>query len=172
MEKLFENKTRLSMKEYNIFIESYKKEFAFTDYLYIFFYIAYFGLCMIFAFKQGKIILSILLLAGLCAFLWFKIIRTNKLVEKNKKSQKVSGNFVNKYEFYKNYFKVENPEGKAQVLYLKLYRIVETNTHFYIYVSRQCAFIVSKSGFIEGKSDDFSKFIKKKVFTKYRNRMN
>ena len=172
MEKLFENKTKLSMKEYNIFIESYKKEYAITDFLYILFCVLYFGLCMIFAFRERKIILSFMLLAGLCVFLWFKIIRPNKLVEKTKKSQKVSGNFVNKYEFYKNYFNIENPEGEAQVLYLKLYRVVETNSHFYIYVSRECAFIVSKIGFTKGKSDEFSKFIKKKVFTKYKNRMN
>lgn len=172
MEKLFENKTKYSQKEYDIFIESYIKEYATSDNIYIFFYIAFFGFCMVYAFIEKEIILGIILLVGLIVYLWFKIIRPNQLVEKTKKSRKVSGNFVNKYEFYKNYFKVENPDGNAQVLYLKLYRVVETKSYFYIYISREYAFIVSKLGFTKGKSEDFSKFLKKKVFTRYKNRMN
>ena len=172
MEKLFENRTKFSQKEYDIFLESYKNEFEKSDYGYIVYYIVFFGLCMILAFMQGEIILGITLLVGLGIYLWFKIIRSNKLVEKAKKSQKVSGNFVNKYEFYKNYFKVENPEGKTQILYFKLYRVVETKLYFYIYISRQYAFIVSKLGFTEGNPENFSEFIKKKVHMRYKNRIN
>lgn len=172
MEILFENKTKYSKKEYDIFIESYKKEYAVSDYAYIIFYIVFFGFCMILAFKEKEFLLGIALLIGLGIYLWYKVIRSNRLVEKTKKSKKVGGQFVNSYEFYKNYFKVENIDGKAQVLYFKLYRVVETRDHFYIYISRQYAFIVSKSGFTKGSTEDFSKFIKKKVFTKYKNRIN
>lgn len=172
MEKLFENRTKFSQKEYDIFLESYKNEFEKSDYGYIVYYIVFFGFCMILAFMQGEIILGITLLVGLGIYLWFKIIRSNKLVEKTKKSQKVSGNFVNKYEFYKNYFKVENSEGKTQILYFKLYRVVETKSYFYIYISRQYAYIVSKLGFTEGNSENFSEFIKKKVHMRYKKRIN
>lgn len=172
MEILFENKTKYSKKEYDIFIESYKKEYAVSDYAYIIFYIVFFGFCMILAFMEKEFLLGIALLVGLGTYLWYKVIRSNRLVEKTKKSKKVAGKFVNNYEFYKNYFKVENIDGKAQVLYFKLYRVVETREYFYIYISRQYAFIVSKAGFTKGNQEEFSKFIKKKVFTKYKNRMN
>ena len=52
-----------------------------------------------------------------------------------------------------------------------MYKVVETNTHFYIYISRDYAFIISKKGFIDSKSEEFSKFIRKKAWGKYRNRM-
>lgn len=172
MEKLFENKTKYSQKEYDIFLESYRKEYEISDYAYILFYILFFGFCMVFAFKEKEILLGIALLIGLIVYLWYKIIRSNQLVEKTKKGHKVSGKFVNNYEFYKNFFKVENSDGKAQILYFKLYRVVETKEYFYIYISRQYAFIVSKFGFTQGTSEDFSKFIKKKVFAKYKNRIN
>ena len=172
MEKIFENKTKYSQKEYDIFLESYKKEYAKSDYAYIIFYILFFGFCMIWAFKIGEILLGIALLAGLGIYLWFKIIRPSILVDKTKKGPKLNGSFSNKYEFYKNFFKVENPEGKAQIYYFKLYRVVETKSYFYIYISRQYAFIVSKLGFTKGSSENFSKFIKKKIFTKYKNRIN
>lgn len=171
MEKLFENKTKYSQKEYDIFLKSYEEEYATSDKAYMTFYILFFGLCMILAFKEREIILAISLLIGLGIYLWYKIIRPFKAVEKDKKSQKLSGSFINKYEFFKNYFRVENPEGEAQIFYFKLYRVVETKSYFYIYISRQYAFIVSKLGFTEGKSEDFSKFIKKKVFSRYKNRI-
>lgn len=171
MEKRFENKTKYSQKEYDIFLESYKNEYATSENAYIVVYTTFFGFCMILAFIEKEFLLGIALLIGLLIYLWYKVIRPNKLVEKTKKSQKVSGSFVNNYDFYQNYFKVENSEGKAQILYFKLYRVVETKDYFYIYVSRQYAFIVSKAGFTKGNKEDFSKFIKKKVFTKYKNRM-
>ena len=172
MEKLFENKTKYSQKEYDIFLESYKKEYATSDYAYIIFNIVFFGFCMILAFIERELFLAIALLVGIIIYLWFRIIRQNIIVEKTKKSKKVSGNFVNNYDFYKNYFNVKNIDGKAQILYFKLYRVVETKDCFYIYISRQYAYIVSKNGFTKGTPEEFSKFIKKKVYTKYKNRIN
>lgn len=171
MEELFENKTKYSQKEYDIFLKSYQQEYATSDNAYTLFNIIFFGFCMILAFKENEIILGVALLLGLLVYLWYKIIRPARNVEKDKKSNKVSGKFLNTYKFYKNYFKVENPDGSAQILYFKLYRVTETKTHFYIYISREYAFIVLKSGFTKGTSEEFSKFIKKKVFTKYKNRM-
>ena len=172
MEKLFENKTKYTNKEYTAFLKSYKEEFAKTEIAYILFNIIFFGMCMIFSFKENEKILAFSLLIGLLVYIWFKIIRPVKAVKKDQESHKFSGHFVNNYEFYKNYFSVENIDGKAQIIYLKLYRIVETNSYFYIYISREYAFIVSKLGFTKGTSEEFSKFIKKKVFTKYKNRIN
>ena len=170
---IFENKTRYSQKDYDIFLESYKKEYSTSEYAYTLFYILFFGLCMVLAFMKKDYLLGIGIIVGLGIYLWYKIIRPNQLVNKTRNSQELSGNFVNNYEFYKNYFKVENSEGKAQALYLKLYRVVETKEYFYIYISRQYAYIISKSGFTKGDKDEFSKFIRKKVFiTRYRRRTN
>lgn len=172
MEKLFENKTKYTQKEYNLFTESYQKEYAKSDYSFMMFNFIFFGICMIIAVIEKEFILALGLIIYLLVYFWFKVIRPIKAVEKDKKSHKMSGNFVNNYEFYKNYFKVENVDGKAQILYFKLYRVVENRTDFYIYISREYAFIVSKFGFTKGTSEEFSKFIKKKMFTKYKNRMN
>ena len=171
MEKLYENKTKYTDKEYNAFLKSYKEEFSKSDILYMLFNIFFFGMCMLFAFKEDEKVLGITLLIGILAYIWFKIIRPMKSVKKDQKSHKVSGHFINNYEFYKNYFKVENSEGKTQIAYFKLYRVVETKAYYYIYISREYAFIVSKLGFTKGNPEEFSKFIKTKVFTKYKNRI-
>ena len=171
MEKLFENRTKYTQKEYNLFTESYKQEYAKSDLSFMMFNFIFFGICMIIAFTQKEFILAFGLIIYLLLFFWIKIIRPAKEVEKDKKSHKMSGSFINNYEFYKNSFRVENVDGKVKILYLKLYRVVETKTNFYIYISREYAFIVSKFGFTKGNSDEFSSFIKKKMFTKYKNRM-
>lgn len=168
MEKLFENKTKYSQKDYDIFIEAYKNEFAKSDYVFILFNIVFFGLCMILAFREKEIFLGLAILIGLGLYLWFRIIRQNLIVEKTKKSQKVLGDFENNYEFYKNYFKVKNKDGEAQIFYLNLYRTIETKEFFYIFISRQYAFIISKQGFIKGTAEEFASFIKKKMPIKYK----
>ena len=65
MEILFENKTKYSKKEYDIFLESYMKEYAASDYAYSIFNIVFFGLCMIFAFLEKELFLGVALLIGL-----------------------------------------------------------------------------------------------------------
>lgn len=171
MEELFENKTKYSQKEYDLFLNSYKEEFKTSETIYMLLYVIFFAICSIFALRENEIVLGIVLIVGLIFYLWYKIIRPQTNVNKDKKSQKVSGKFVNTYKFYNNYFKIQNPDGKAQIYYLKLYRVVENKTHFYIYISREYAFIVSKIGFTKGSAEEFSKFIRKKVFTRYKNRI-
>lgn len=171
MEELFINKTKITEKEYDIFLKSYQEEYTSSETLYLLFNTIFFGICMILAFREGETILGIIILLGLLVYLWFKIIRPTQRVQKDKKSKKVSGKFINTYKFYKNFLRVENPDGNAQIYYIKLYRVVETETHFYIYLSREYAFIVSKEGFTKGNSEEFAKFLKKKTFNKYKNRI-
>ena len=171
MEELFENKTKYSQEEYEKFLKSYEEEYATSENAYMLFNILFFGFCMILAFRNNEILLGIALLIGLLIYIWFKFIRTAKRNKKDRKSSKLSGNFINTYKFHKNQFSVDNPEGKAQIFYFKLYRVVETNTNYYIYISRDMAFIMSKDSFTKGNSLEFSQFIKKKMFTKYKNRI-
>ena len=171
MEVLFENKTRFSEKTYNIFLKAYREEYALSDNLYMLFNLGFFGLCMIMAFIEKEIILGLLLLVGLGVYLWYKIIRPAVKEQKTRSSSKIKGNFMNTYKFYKNYFDVSNPEGEARTQYSKMYKVVETKEYYYIYISRENAFIVSKIGFSKGTAIDFSKFIKKKAFGKYKKRI-
>ena len=48
--------------------------------------------------------------------------------------------------------------------------MVETNEYYYIYLNREYAFIMSKIGFEKGNNIEFSEFMKKKIFTKYKNK--
>lgn len=171
MEELFENKTKYSEKLYNIFLQEYKKEYAFSDNAFMIFNFVFFGICMILAFKENEIILGVAILIGLLIYFWFKLIRPATREKKTRKSPMLKGNFTNTYKFYNKYFEVENPQGKATTYYIKIYKIVETKEYYYIYISREYAFIVSKIGFTKGNALEFTEFMKKKLFTKYKNRI-
>lgn len=171
MEFLFENKTKYSEKLYNSFIKDYAKEYSKSDRFFVFYNVLFFSLCSYIAFNEKQIVLGICVLIGTILFLGYNIAKPYIKKKKNKKSDKVSGNFVNSYKFGQNYFEVNNPEGNAKVSYLKIYRVIETKDYFYIFLTKEDAFIVAKIGFTKGNVLDFSSFIQKKTRFKYRNRI-
>ncbi len=171
MEELFKNETKYTKEEYDIFLKEHQKEYSMSETAYMLFNIIFFGMCMIFAFRNNEPLLGAILLIGLLIYLWYKFIRPKKELDKTLESEKLSGDFINHYIFYKKFFKVDNKEGNAQIFYYKLYRVIETQENYYMYISRDYAFILSKSGFTKGDANEFSKFIKKKMLTKYRNRI-
>ena len=168
---LFENKTKYTEDLYNIFLKEYKKEYASSENLFTGFNFFFFGICMFFAFKENELILAFAILIGLIIYFWYKFIRPATREIKTRKNPMLKDNFINTYKFYERYFDVENPKGKARTYYLKVYRITETQDYYYIYISREYAFIVSKTEFTEGNNIEFTTFIKKKLLGKYRNRM-
>jgi hypothetical protein len=171
MEELFKNKTKYTEKEYQRFLQSYQKEYALTDTLYILFYIGFFTFCLVLAIINKEFLLSGILFVGLLIYIWYKFIRTKKKIQKEKSSKKIQKEYITTFNFYKKLFRVKNQDGEAKIFYFKIYKVVETKTHFYIYISRDYAFIVSKKGFINSTPEEFSEFIKKKTFGKYKNRM-
>ena len=68
-------------------------------------------------------------------------------------------------------WKTPKEKHKLYILsYIEWYEVSYNGSKAYI--SRDYAFIVSKLGFTKGTSQEFSAFIKKKVFTKYKDRRN
>lgn len=171
MEELFENETKFSQKEYDIFLNVHKKEYEFSESAYMLYIIVFFILCIWLSFLGKKVLLGIGLCICFMIYLWYKIVRPALNVKKEKEKFKIEGTILNNYKFYKNYFRVESSGKQANILYLKIYRIVETKECYYIYISKENAFIISKDGFIKGNQTEFTKFLKKKVFYKYKIRM-
>lgn len=171
MKELFINKTKCTEKEYNRFLKSYEKEYAVSELVRSLLYIAFWILCLVLAILNKEYILTLILILGLSLYIWYKFIRPMKKVEKQKNSKKIINEYINTYKFYKHYFTAENEEGHSQIMYIKIYKVIETETHFYIYISREYAFIVAKSGFKDNTNNEFKDFIKKKAFGKYKSQI-
>ncbi len=98
----------------------------------------------------------------------YRNIHPKKLEKEQRK--KIKQPIKNKYNFYNHYFETYNAEGNSTTFYFKIYKIIETNDSYYIYVNREFAFMVSKKGFVKGDVKSFTKFLKKKRRFKYRDR--
>ena len=163
-EILFKNVTKYNTKNYNQFIEFHNKKYSFSNNFYIIIMTILLVYCIILNIKQKNIpliLLFIVLLAGLLLWkIYFPIKRYQK-THKNLTKIKESG-FT--FSFYDLYFLID----KKTIYYFKLYKVFETKDYFYLYINPDYAMLVSKKGFEIGTAEDFSKFIKKKCFFKYR----
>ena len=166
MKEIFINKTKCSKKEYNMFIKSHQQQYGLKEDLYTLIYVIFFISFIIYSLKNSIYFAVIMLIIVLILFLAYRIIYPNIVVKKELKSKKIIQEQVNTYNFYKYYFKVENNQGKSNIMYFKIFKVLENKTHIYLYLTNTRAFVVS--GFEKGTSEDFSKFLRKRVWFRYK----
>ena len=74
------------------------------------------------------------------------------------KTNKVLQNTIVTYEFFDTYFTVTDEYGNSRLDYKKLHKIIETKTNFYLMISKNQGFLLSKESFPQGL-DDFLRSI-------------
>lgn len=75
--------------------------------------------------------------------------RAAKIFEQNKVCQET----VCKYSFYDDHLVAETENGTENIPYAKLYKIIETDTNFYLMYSKIQGLILTRSNFPDGLSD-------------------
>lgn len=167
MKELFKNKTKCTQKEYDKFLELQIEEFGVSELIKQLLWIAFFIFCIVLSIISKEYILLFISLLGVLIYIWFEYIRPTRTI----KQQKLIEEFTNTYKFYKTYFTIKSHMGVSKIFYFKIYRVIETNTHFYIYISRENAALVSKKGFIDSTPEEFKKFIHKRTMLKYKTKL-
>ncbi len=168
MEKLFENKTEYNQDVYLEFLRFHSKKYNFGYYAYTVLWAFLFLLCIIICFDTNMRIQGVLITIMLIAFLAYRIIYPQITVKKELSSEKITSKNVNTFEFYDKDIKIINQNGSFIYKYFSFRRVFETDTYFYLYVTKENAFIISKKAFSLGTAEDFSKFIKSKCKLKYK----
>lgn len=72
-------------------------------------------------------------------------IFASKRVKKNYESYKMIHGNTFSYAFYEDYMESDGEKGKSKIQYCDLYKIVETKTNIYLFISSGQAFFVVKS---------------------------
>ena len=90
------------------------------------------------------------------------------IISKELQSEKVSDNNTNTFSFYDKNFNIENKNGKFTYRYFMLRKVFSTPNYFYLYVTKENAFLISKSAFSLGDEKSFDAFIKSKCSLKYK----
>jgi len=168
MEELFKNKTKCSKKEYNMFVKAHQKEYGLQEKIYTIIYAIFFIFFIIYFLSSSIYIASIILTIITVVFLAYRILHPNIVMKRELKSKKIQNEEVNTFTFYKYFFRIKNKQKHSNMSYFKIYKVLENKTHFYIYINSKRAFVLSKQGFIKGNVEDFSKFLRKRVWFKYK----
>lgn len=166
MKILFKNITEYNRDNYNQFIKFHQEKFG-TKTLIKFGII---GLCLIYILIANLInknwrFVGIFFLIGVVVYGLSKLIITTQTQE-NKNNIKNKKKFT--FFFYENYIKVKCGRKFRRIMYFELYKIFQTNEHFFLYTDEDHSLILSKDGFEIGTPKSFDMFIRKKCPLKYK----
>lgn len=81
--------------------------------------------------------------------------RARKLYQQSK----VTKGVVNEYDFFDEYFVNRNINGQGTMAYDKLFKVIETRTHFYLMLSKVQGYTIAKA---EAPAN-FTEFMQKKI---------
>ncbi len=166
--KLFVNKTTYTTDTYVEFLKFHNKKYNLSYIAYTVIWIMLFIFCIIIAFGSEMRLQGVSITMILVVFIIYRILRPKMIVNREMKSEKVSDNNTNTFVFYRNQIEISNNNGKFNYKYMNFRKVFETKDFFYLYVTRENAFLVSKNTFSLGNSKDFSNFIKDKCRFKYK----
>lgn len=166
--KLFVNKTVYTKENYIEFLEFHNKKYNFSYMAYSIIWTIIFLFCIIVAFGSELRLQGVLITIILICFVSYRIIRPKLIVQREMSSDKLDKNNVNTFTFYDKYFEVKNNNGKFNYKYMMICKVFETENFFYLYVSKENAFLIFKNTFSLGSSEDFGDFMKHKRGWKYK----
>ena len=164
MKPLFKNTTIYNSKNYNQFIQFHGQKFNFSYNSYTLVMLILMLYCLILNILEKNILFILLFLVMLILTILFRMYIPLKRYQKTKKQYAKNKQSSYSFSFYNFHFTV----GKRAILYFKLYKVFETKDYFYLYIDKENAILVSKTGFKLGTSEEFSDFIKKKCLLKYK----
>lgn len=164
MKPLFKNITKYNSKNYEQFIKFHGEKFNFSYNMYTAVMSVLLIYCIILNIMQKNIPFVLLFLALLILIFLFRMYLPMKRYQKTQKQYSKNKETSISFIFYKFYFTV----GKKTFPYMRLYKVFETKDYFYLYIDDENAVLISKNGFKMGTAEEFSEFIKKKCFFKYK----
>lgn len=168
MEPLFKNKTLLSEENYLDLVEFHQKKNNWKYWMYNFIFSCLFIFLIISHIVMHNYLYIFIFSFCFIIFLVYRFVYPYYKTSKELKSDKVQHNLENYYLFYEKYIKIKNKLGVSKIRYYKLYKVYENENYFYIYLNKTNAFILDKSGFLIGNVESFKKFMKGKVWLKFK----
>ena len=156
---LFKNKTTYSEDVYNEFLEFHRKKFGLKFASFNICIIALILTCIVYLVSYRNYTSAIMFCIILTVFIFLRYFKPALEVSNDYKSEKISNNSTFTFTFYDKYFTVKEKNDIYKSKYRNLYKIFETDNYFYLYIDKNHSFLLDKTGFIVGNSNDFNKFI-------------
>lgn len=167
MNKLFEIKTTINYHEYRKFCDAIYPGLNLTKRQQITMFIVM-ALITLPLFFFGYEWLAVLLLILIVIIPIFTVNEIEKSIKKSYETNKIIQDVEYKYIFSDKSFKVKELKSNATVLYAQLYKVIETNTNYYLLVANNSGYIIAKKDIDHKK--DFKEFLKQKTMDIYKNK--
>lgn len=168
LKAFFKNTTKYNKIIYQEFLQFHSEHYKFSSTLYTATMIALLLFCVITQVKYHNFTLAIIFCIILsCFFLW-RFLHPISEVSKELKSKKIQNEKEFSFIFYQKQFKIRDKLTYEMFPYYKLYKVFETPNFFYLYIDKTHAFLLNKSSFSIGSPEEFSKFIHKKCWYKFK----
>ena len=164
---LFKNTTKYSKKLYNQFNQFHNKKFSLSYDLFTIFILILLIYCLVVTIRNKLIFLALIFTLTLIGFVGYRVFSPMLFYKKEVNKKTITKEKSFRFYFYDNYFKIREDLNYDKIYYFKLYKVFETKNFFYLYYNKKYSFIVDKSGFSQGTPQEFSKFIKNKMWLKY-----
>lgn len=164
---LFKNTTQYSKKVYDQFTRFHNEKFSLSYNLFTVFILILLIYCLIMTIRNKIVFLAILFSLVLIVFIVYRLFNPLLFYKKQVNKKAISKEKIFKFYFYDKYFKIRDNLNYDIIHYFKLYKVFETNNFFYLYLDKKYSFIIDKNGFSQGTVEEFSKFIKDKMWLKY-----
>lgn len=167
MKILFKNNTKYTKNVYQKFLQfhqqKYGNKYTFTTSLTII--LLFF--CIITNIKYSNYFTALILIFALIGFCFYSFFYPVKKVKKELKTEKFEKEKVFTFCFYDNFFTISDKFFFDKIKYWKLYRVYETDQFFYLYINKDHAFLLDKSTFVKGNINNFSKFLRRKIWFRF-----
>ena len=165
---LFKNTTKYSKSIYTKFLQFHKKQYGLKYSLYTALISFLLLFCIIVQLKVHNIALIVVFCTIIvCFFLW-RYVRPITEVNKEFQSQKIQSEEEFTFIFYEKCIKISGKSKTYSLKYYQLYKIFETDSFFYLYIDSNHSLLLDKNSFLIGSSNDFSNFIHKKCWYKFK----
>lgn len=164
---LFKNATKYSKKLYDEFTRFHNEKFSFSYDVFTIFILILLVYCIIATIRAKIGLLAIIFSIVLIVFFGYRVFNPIYFYKQEVKKKAITKEKIFKFYFYDNYFKIRDNLDFDKIPYFKLYKVFETEKYFYLYLTKKYSFIIDKACFTQGTSEEFSKFIKDKMWIKY-----
>ena len=168
MKLLFKNTTKYTKKNYDEFLNFHSEHYKYWYLLYTIFISCIIIFIIAFQVKIHNISISLIFCISLTLFILWRIFHPISEVKKEYESETIQEEKSFTFKFYEKKFFVLNLRSISEANYSDLYKVFETDTFFYLYIDKRHSLLLKKDCFTKGTSYDFSTFIKKKCWYKYK----
>ena len=172
MKILFKNKTKNSKEIYKKFIEFHSQKYGIKYILFTIFMLVFFMIYIILQFKYRHYKLAFSGIAIILGFILWRLFEPVNTIRKELNSEPIKKEKTYIFSFYEKYFIVNDLNTATKVYYFRLHKAFETKSFYYLYIDTSHAYIVDKSSFVIGTCEDFSIFLKKKLWIKFKIKNN